>query len=73
MTFDNKRGRFVFTFEHDSEVAAPTEIFVPRGQYPTSVHVEVTDGRYELDQEAQVLRYWYGPDRVTHTIRLERS
>ncbi len=73
MAFDHKRGRFAFTFEHDLAVTASTEIFVPAIQYPGSVHVEVTDGRYEVDGEAQVLRYWYSLERPTHTIRLERG
>jgi hypothetical protein len=73
MAFDYKRGRFAFTFEHDPEIAAPTEIFIPAFQYPAGVHVEVTDGRYEMDRDAEVLRYWYSPERPTHTIRLERG
>jgi hypothetical protein len=73
MTFDYRRGGFEFTFEHNPEVAAPTEIFVPNLQYPTGINVSITDGRYDLDAEAQVLCYWHSSEMPAHTIRLTRK
>ncbi len=73
MAFDYRRGRFVFEFRHDPAVQAPTEIYVPRLHYPAGSVVEVSDGRYELDREAQLLRYWHTPEQEVHWIRLARS
>ncbi|HEX2980224.1 MAG TPA: cellulase family glycosylhydrolase, partial [Anaerolineaceae bacterium] len=44
LSFDLRRRTFEFSFRHDPEVQAPTEIFVPNFQYPQGYLVEVSDG-----------------------------
>ena len=47
-----------------------TEIFVPNYQYPEGYAVELSDGTYRIDREAQTLTVQHAPDRETHTIRV---
>lgn len=70
MAFDVKHRVFEFEFRHDSTVDAPTEVFVPRYQYPEGCAVEVSDGTYALDPAGQTLTYRHSAHRATHTIRL---
>ncbi|MDP8257707.1 MAG: cellulase family glycosylhydrolase [Candidatus Alcyoniella australis] len=54
------------------ESSAPTEIIVPRLQYPEGFYVYLSDGRCAFDHELQLL-YWYiddGSPDVDHTIRI---
>jgi hypothetical protein len=55
MSFDLKRRRFVYTFLADPKISAPTEIFVPRYQYPKGYIVELSGGSYEKDEPNQLL------------------
>jgi len=68
MGFDLKRRTFHLTFRHAPLVKAPTEIYVPNLQYPGGYRVEVSDGDYQLDREAQRLRIRHSPDRETHSV-----
>lgn len=68
MSFDIRRREFIFEFRHDASVAAPTEFFVPRSQYPNGYAVDVSDGRYETDPGSQRLSYHHGTDRDVHRI-----
>jgi len=68
--FDIKRKIFEFRFRHDPAVSEPTEIFVPRYQYPNGCQVEVSDGEYELNMKEQILRYQHGSDVIEHRIYL---
>ena len=72
MSFDRKRGRFEFAFRHPPAVTAPTEIYVPRLQYPAGCRVTVSDGTYVLDTEAQLLTYRHTDAQPEHWLRLER-
>lgn len=47
MSFNQKKGRFLFVFEADTTIKAPTEIYVPLVQYPHGVTVTVVGGRFE--------------------------
>ena len=38
----------------------PTEVFVPRYQYPAGVDVEVSSGRFEYLPDRQLLLWWHG-------------
>ncbi len=73
MSFDYRSGRFAFCFRHDPAVMEPTEIYLPRLHYPSGCTVEVSDGRYELDREAQLLRYWHTAARDVHTVLVARG
>ena len=75
MSFDRRRRRFEFEFRHDPAVTAPTEFFIPNYQYPGGYRVEVSDGRWEADPEAQLLRYYHTLERKKHWVRVtpERS
>lgn len=68
MSFDVKRRAFAFQFRHDPAVSAPTEIFLPAYQYPDGCGVQVSDGSYEVDQEAQTLTYRHALERDVHWI-----
>jgi hypothetical protein len=72
MTFERERKVFEFAFRHDPAIAAPTELFVPRYQYPHGYTVEVSDGTYELLSEQQLLLYRHSTSREVHTIRLKK-
>lgn len=68
MAFDFRRGVFEFAFRHDPAVTEPTEIYLPRLHYGAGCRVEVSDGRYEMDAEAQALYYWYGAEQEVHSV-----
>jgi hypothetical protein len=68
MGFDLKRRIFYLTFRHDPLVQAPTEIYVPELQYPAGYRVEVSDGDYQIDREAQTLVVRHSPDRENHSV-----
>jgi len=70
MHFDLSSRTFEFEFRHDPAVRAPTEIFVPNYQYPEGYAVELSDGTYRIDREAQTLTVQHALDRETHTIRV---
>ncbi|MEN6410560.1 MAG: cellulase family glycosylhydrolase [Anaerolineaceae bacterium] len=70
ISFDILTAVFEFTFRHDETVAAPTEIYVPRYQYPRGCAVEVSDGAFDLDLPAQTLLYRHTSDRSIHTSRI---
>ncbi len=70
MHFDLSSRTFEFEFRHDPAVRAPTEVFVPNYQYPEGYAVELSDGTYRIDREAQTLTVQHAPDRETHTIRV---
>ena len=53
MKFDRVSGSFEFVFDADPSIAASTEIFVPRLQYPRGCEVEVSGGAAKLDVENQ--------------------
>lgn len=73
LSFSMKRRVFRYEFRHDPEVKAPTEIFVPRFQYPSGYRVRVSDGRWESDSARQLLRYWHTLNRDLHVIQISPS
>ena len=70
MHFDPNTRIFKFKFRHDPAVKAPTELFVPDYQYPHGYEVELSDGTYEMDRDAQRLAIHHTLERETHTIRI---
>jgi hypothetical protein len=73
MTFDRQTGVFIFSFAHDSGVAEPTILYVPRLQYPNGCRVSVSDGEAQVQLDEQRVIYRHTGDRKTHTIRLSRG
>ncbi|MGC9357525.1 MAG: cellulase family glycosylhydrolase [Anaerolineae bacterium] len=70
MEFDPVSRTFEFVFRHEEAVQAPTLFYVPNFHYPQGYSVEVSDGRYEVDPDAQTLRYEHGLACDVHWIRL---
>ncbi len=70
MSFDINRRVFSYTFRHDPDIQAPTEIFVPNYQYPNGYNIWVTDGECDLRHEQQLLLYQPSADRETHRIKI---
>jgi Glycoside hydrolase family 5 C-terminal domain len=71
MAFRYRSRQFIYRFRHDPAATAPTEIFLPRLQYPLGCRVWVSDGTYELDQAAQRLIYRHSAAGAEHEIRVE--
>ena len=70
MSFDLKSREFAFSFRHDDNVEAPTELFVPALHYPHGYTLELSDGSCEPGDEPQSLLYRHTRERDAHTIRL---
>ncbi len=68
--FDRGRGLFTFSFRHDSAISEPTELFVPKAQFPDGYRVELSDGRCEVLREEQRLLYWHSEKEMPHMIRV---
>ena len=71
MSFDIRRKRFELEFRHDPEVKAATEIYLPNYQYPVGIHVTVSDGTFEHDEETQILKYNHTEQRSVHQVLVE--
>jgi hypothetical protein len=68
--FDYRTAHFELEFEHDPAVTAPTEIFVPRYQYPDGARVSVSDGTSDLDLAQQTLTYHHTTACQSHLVRV---
>jgi hypothetical protein len=70
ISFDIKTAIFEFSFRHADEVNVPTEIFIPKIQYPNGCAVQVSDGTFELDMTDQKLIYQHTREQKIHTVRV---
>ena len=70
LSFDVRKRRLHFTFRHDPAVTAPTEVYIPRSQYPHGCRVAVSDGEWQLDLEEQRLIYRHTSGRAEHWIKV---
>jgi hypothetical protein len=70
LAFDIKRKFFSFEFNHDPELSAPTEIFVPTLQYPNGFKVNLSDGSYTSGKEQQILQYFHSQGQRHHQIQI---
>ncbi|MBN1536421.1 MAG: cellulase family glycosylhydrolase [Anaerolineales bacterium] len=70
MSFDINKKVFEFEFQHEEDISAPTEFFIPNFQYPRGYEVAVSDGRFEKDEMAQSLRYYHTLERQTHWVKV---
>ena len=70
MQFNRHSGEFSYSFRHDAGITAATEFYIPALQYPQGCEIQVSDGHYELDAEAQILRYWHSDKDVPHWVQV---
>ncbi len=65
-------GEFVLEME-GKETDAPTEIFVPRVQYPRGFYVTVSDGHCYYDDKRQLLTWYPANDEpgAVHALKLQ--
>lgn len=70
LSYDMKKRIFKFKYQHDSEMQAPTEIFVPSYNYPSGYKVIVSDGKWEKDTCSQTLTYWHTTSQNLHQIKI---
>ncbi len=57
MSFDPGTATFELELEVDVGVETPTEVYVPRIHYPAGARASASDGRVDLDPEAQLLTW----------------
>jgi len=72
MGFDYRSRVFECAFRHDARADAPTEIYLPKYQYPNGAVVTVSDGSYTLNVENQMLEYAHTTQREIHNIRIQQ-
>ncbi len=70
MSFDYRTGCFEFVFRHDPAVSEPTEVFVPRVQYPEHIDVHVSDGTVTYLPDQQCLIYRHTLESLFHSLRI---
>jgi hypothetical protein len=73
LRFDRASGAFRFSFRHEEGIRGPTELFVPRLQYPQGCDVSVSDGTFSLDREGQRLVYEHSRALSVHVILVRRK
>lgn len=67
LSFDIRTKIFEYTFKPHPEITAPTELYVPRYQYPNGFLVEAPHGKLEILPEEQRVKVW-----VTHPVETYR-
>jgi len=72
MQFTCASGVFELEIESDPSVGAPTEVFVPRLQYPGEPRIEVSRGRFAHDKARQVLTWDAEGARGPIALRISR-
>lgn len=68
-SFDSSSGRFELVFDADSSLAEPTEIYVPRVQYPRGCQVTVNDDITTVTWDHQVVHLPLADGRTIVKIR----
>jgi DNA-binding beta-propeller fold protein YncE len=71
--FDYKTREFVYRYRHQPGIDKPTIIYLPAFQYAAGCLIEISDGRYELDEDRQQLYYWHDEQRSEHQISIKPS
>jgi hypothetical protein len=72
MEFVRASGIFDLEIESDPSVKAPTEVFVPRLQYPGGPRIEVSAGRFRHDGVRQLLKWEALGARGPIVLRISR-
>lgn len=70
--FEPKSGTYLLEFIGDTSISEPSEIFFPTYQYPRGAEITLSDGKIEMDEKNQLLRYLPG-DLDLHSITLKRK
>ncbi|MFX0070426.1 MAG: hypothetical protein ACFFAO_04975 [Candidatus Hermodarchaeota archaeon] len=55
MEFNLKKGSFLFEFNADSSISAPSIIYVPKVQYPNGYQIELSAGKVERKEKEQLV------------------
>jgi len=69
LQYDWLTHHFEYEFRHDSNIHAPTEIFVPAYPYKDGFLVRVSDGSYE--RRDRILVYHHDPQNAAHRITIQ--
>ena len=70
MVFDRRRRLLRYEFRHDPAVCTPTEIYVPRWQFPSGFEVRASDGSWEARSEEQLLLFRHDTQVPDHWIEI---
>jgi hypothetical protein len=54
MEYNMKKRKFLFEFDGDISIKAPTILYVPKIQYPNGFDITVSDGDIKKDKEQYV-------------------
>jgi hypothetical protein len=71
MEFDLKEGSFLFEFDGDASISAPTILYAPKIQYSNGYNIKISEGTIEKNEEKQLLYFSIEKDGV-HTIKISR-
>lgn len=55
MDFNHKTKTFLFEFDADAAIKAPTILFVPKIQYPSGFQVKLSEGEVKQDEASQTV------------------
>ncbi|MBD3256123.1 MAG: cellulase family glycosylhydrolase [Candidatus Lokiarchaeota archaeon] len=69
MEFDLESKDFLFEFDGDSTIEAPTVIYVPKYQYPEGYDVEISEGELKMQRTEQTLSLYIKQDGI-HQINI---
>lgn len=72
MIFNRKKGIFVLEYINNDKIEEPTEIFVPKIQFPNDYTISLNNGRFEKLLDQQIL-YIYNEKKGYNKIKLRRS
>lgn len=68
--FDLETRVFTLEYRPDTNLTAPTEIFVPNYQYREGYQVEISNGAFISDLHRQIVTVTSATDSTTQTIRI---
>lgn len=70
--FDLKKKEFTFIFEADREIKEPTEVFIPKIQYPRGFEVKVIGGEFITEFSEQFLRL-FTKESVKYEVKVRKK
>lgn len=72
MEFNLKKGNFIFEFDGDSSIRAPTILYVPKIQFPNGYEVSVSEGEIEEKHDKQLVFIKISESGI-HSVKISRS